>query len=61
VFHTIVMMPMMVQWQREGEAFVVSLPSWQLPINNTATASTYVNAVKALEQQMREHWGKEAP
>jgi hypothetical protein len=62
VFHTIVMMPMMVQWQREGDAIVVSLPSWQLPLHNTVTASSYAMAVEALQQQMREHWGiKDSP
>lgn len=57
VEHTVVMMPMMIQVQREGDYFVAVLPAWQLPVGNLVTASSYTLAVEMLQDRMRRHWG----
>ena len=56
VKHKVVMMPMMINVQREGDRFVAALPAWQLPIDNLVTSSSYTMAVEMLQERMRRHW-----
>jgi hypothetical protein len=52
----VVMIPMAIKVQREGEHFVAVLPAWQLPIDNLVTSSSYTMAVEMLQERMRRHW-----
>ncbi len=53
----VVMIPMRIKVQTEGDHVVAVLPGWILPINNLVTGLTESAAVEALQEKMRQHWG----
>ena len=55
----VVLIPMMVKFQRENDNEVVAvLPAWRLPLNLIATGKTETEALNKLDAMMREYWSK---
>ena len=56
VEYRVVLMPMQIKVQREGDAFVAAMPAWQLPVGLIAEGCRLECAVENLANRMREHW-----
>jgi len=54
----VVMIPMAIKVQTEGDHVVALLPAWLLPVDLLVTAPTEAEAIHALREKMRSYWGK---
>jgi hypothetical protein len=54
----VVMIPMAIKVQTEGDHAVALLPGWLLPVGLLATAPTQAEAIHALQEKMMAYWGK---
>ena len=58
VIDHIVLMPMRVHAQREGDKTVLLMPAWQLPHDLLVYGDDMDDALEKLEEKMRQYWGK---
>ena len=54
----VVLMPMRVHAQQEGDKTVLLMPAWQLPHGLLVTGVDMDDALEKLEEKMRQYWGK---
>jgi hypothetical protein len=57
VFEQVVMMPMKIKTQWEGDELVAVMPAWTLPTNLLVKGRNTKEAVSMLEALMLKHWG----
>jgi hypothetical protein len=57
VIEHIVLMPMKIKTQWEGDVLVAVMPAWNLPTNLIVKATNSQDALDKLEALMRKHWG----
>jgi len=53
----VVLMPMAIGTQYDNGKVVAVLPGWFLQANTIVTAETEDDAISALQERMRRHWG----
>jgi len=57
VKRVVVMIPMEIKLQQDGERVIAVLPGWLLPINTFVEANSEEEAVMSLQDEMRKYWG----
>jgi hypothetical protein len=57
VIERVVLMPMKIKTQWEGDVLVAVMPAWNLPTNLIVKAKNSQDALDKLEALMRKHWG----
>jgi hypothetical protein len=57
VIEHVVLMPMKIKTQWEGDVLVAVMPAWNLPTNLIVKAKNLRDALDKLEALMRKHWG----
>ena len=56
----VVLMPMKIKMQWDGDKLIVVMPGWQLPATGTilAEGDSVAEATEALREKMREYWNR---
>ena len=54
----VVLMPMRVHAQQEGDKMVIKCPAWQLPHGLLVEGVDMDDALEKLEEKMWQYWGK---
>ena len=57
VVEHVVLMPMKIKTQWEGDELVAVMPAWTLPTNLLVKGRNTQDALDKLELLMRKHWG----
>lgn len=58
VVKIVVSLPMRIHAQKEGDKTVLLMPAWQLPHGLLVDGVDMDDALKKLEEKMRQYWGK---
>lgn len=59
VVEHVVLMPMKIKTQWEGDKLVAVMPGWELPVVGLMVeGNSMADALAKLESKMRRHWGE---
>jgi hypothetical protein len=53
----VVLMPMRIKTQWEGDKLIAVMPAWRLPTGLVVEGDYMADALDKLERQMRQYWG----
>jgi hypothetical protein len=57
IIEHVVLMPMRIHTQWEGDKMVAVMPAWRLPTGLMVEGENVADALGKLEDQMRRYWG----